>query len=261
MMSWYEKHLPAVIAEKIEDESFQTDDIGRSNSEVLLFPDKVLKIEKTSATSDNEYGILCFLEGKLHVPRVLGFTRENGFNYLLMSRLEGDMACRTDRTPEAVSEALARGITLLRSTDISGCPRKRSFVDALADAKKRMDDGALHGLAPQTAEFKDFESLYDYLSTHIPEESPVFSHGDYCLPNVFLSGDEIGFLDLGSAGVMDKDYDVFMCLWSMRYNFVTLGGMDENRFETCKRIFFDALGEPENEEKLRFHGLLDEFFV
>ena len=42
MTSWNEKHLPAVIAEKIEDESFQTDDIGRSNSEVLLFPDKVL---------------------------------------------------------------------------------------------------------------------------------------------------------------------------------------------------------------------------
>ena len=84
---------------------------------------------------------------------------------------------------------------------------------------------------------------------------------DYCLPNVFLSGDELGFLDLGSAGIMDKDYDVFMCLWSMRYNFVTLGGMDEERFEKCKRIFFDALGEPENEEKLRFHGLLDEFFV
>ena len=86
-------------------------------------------------------------------------------------------------------------------------------------------------------------------------------HGDYCLPNVFLSDDGIGFLDLGSAGVMDKDYDVFMCLWSMRYNFVTLGGMSEERFEACKRCFFDVLGEPENEEKLRFHRLLDEFFV
>ena len=261
MTFWNEKQLPAVIAETIAGEPFRTDDIGRSDSAVLLFSDKVLKIEKTSETSDNEYAILRFLEGKLRAPRVLGFARENGFNYLLMSRLEGDMACRTDRTPEAVSEALARGILLLRDADISGCPKTRSFADALAEAKKRMDDGGLCGLAPQAKEFESFECLYDYLAAHVPEEIPVFSHGDYCLPNVFLSGDELGFLDLGSAGIMDKDYDVFMCLWSMRYNFVTLGGMDEERFEKCKRIFFDALGEPENEEKLRFHGLLDEFFA
>lgn len=255
------KDIPSTVAERIGDEPFQTDDIGRSDSAVLLFSDKVLKIEKTSDMSDNEYEILRFLEGKLRAPRVLGFARENGFNYLLMSRLEGDMACRTDRTPEEVSEALARGIRLLRGTDISGCPRTRSFSDTLAETKKRMDDGALRGLSPQAKEFENFECLYDYLAAHVPDESPVFSHGDYCLPNVFLSGDEIGFLDLGSAGVMDKDYDVFMCLWSMRYNFVTLGGMDEARFKQCRRLFFEALGEDENEEKLRFHGLLDEFFV
>lgn len=255
------KDIPAKIAERLGNEPFQTDDIGRSDSAVLLFSDKVLKIEKTSDMSDNEYEILRWLEGKLRAPRVLGFARENGFNYLLMSRLTGDMACRTDRTPEEVSEALAGGIRLLRSVDTSDCPKTRSFADTLAEAKKRMENGTLCGLSPQAKEFENFESLYDYLSAHIPEETPVFSHGDYCLPNVFLSGDGLGFLDLGSAGVMDKDYDVFMCLWSMRYNFVTLGGMDEAHFEKCKEIFFEALGEPENKEKLRFHGLLDEFFV
>ena len=256
------KDIPSTVAERIGDEPFQTDDIGRSDSAVLLFSDKVLKIEKTSDMSDNEYEILRFLEGKLRAPRVLGFARENGFNYLLMSRLEGDMACRTDRTPEEVSEALARGIRLLRGTDISGCPRTRSFSDTLAETKKRMDDGALRGLSPQAKEFENFECLYDYLAAHVPDESPVFSHGDYCLPNVFLSEEGVcGFVDLGRAGVSDRYEDIYMCLWSMRYNFVTLGDMEESRFSECERIFFEALGMERDGEKLRFYELLDEFWI
>ena len=72
------KDIPAKIAERLGDEPFQTDDIGRSDSAVLLFSDKVLKIEKTSDMSDNEYEILRFLEGKLRAPRVLGFARDRG---------------------------------------------------------------------------------------------------------------------------------------------------------------------------------------
>ena len=260
-MMWQDDPLPHMIAEKTRGEAFETDAVGRSDSAVYLFADKVLKIEKTSAVSNNEYAILTWLDGKLRAPRVLAFTRQNGFNYLLMTRLEGKMAFAAEMTPEKISARLAEGLKILRSTDISDCPQTKNFRSVLQEAKKRMDDGALRGLRPQAEAFLDFESLYDYLSSHIPEEKPVFSHGDYCLPNVFLSGEEIGFLDLGSAGVMDKDYDVFMCLWSMRYNFVTLGGMSEKGFEICKRIFFKTLGEPENEEKLRFHALLDEFFV
>ena len=261
MTAWQDYSFPRVIAEKTAGEAFETDSVGRSDSAVLLFADKALKIEKTSSVSDNEYAILQWLDGGLRAPRVLAFARENGFNYLLMTRLEGKMAFASDMTPEEISARLAEGLKLLRSTDISDCPCRRTFFSALKEAKKRMDDGELKALSPQTEEFPDFESLYAYLEANIPEEEPVFSHGDYCLPNVFLSDDGIGFLDLGSAGVMDKDYDVFMCLWSMRYNFVTLGGMSEERFAVCKSVFFEALGESENEEKLRFHRLLDEFFV
>ena len=253
--------LPREIAAQIGAERFETDAIGRSDSSVLLFSDKVLKIEKTSAVSDNEHAVLRWLDGKLRAPRVLAFAKENGFNYLLMTRLDGKMSFAAEMSPEEISAKLAEGILLLRSTDITDCPSKKDFAAILRAAKKRMESGALKGLSPQTDAFDTFESLYAYLETHIPTEVPVFSHGDYCLPNVFLSEDGIGFLDLGSAGVMDRDYDVFMCLWSMRYNFVTLGGMTEERFTACKRAFFNALGESENEEKLRFHGLLDEFFV
>ena len=261
MTAWQGYPFPAVIAEKTAGEAFETDSIGRSDSAVLLFEDKVLKIEKTSSVSDNEYAILQWLDGRLRTPRVVAFARGNGFNYLLMTKLDGKMAFAAEMTQEEISAKLAEGLKLLRNTDISDCPCRKDFRAVLQEAKRRLDNGALHEICPQTEEFEDFESLYAYLTANVPAEEPVFSHGDYCLPNVFLSDDGIGFLDLGSAGVMDKDYDVFMCLWSMRYNFVTLGGMSEERFELCKRAFFEALGEPEDEEKLRFHRLLDEFFV
>ena len=261
MTAWQDYPFPTVIAEKTAGEAFETDSVGRSDSAVLLFADKVLKIEKTSTVSDNEYAILQWLDGRVRAPRVLAFARENGFNYLLMTKLDGKMAFAAEMTQEEISAKLAEGLKLLRNADISDCPCKKTFLSVLKEAKKRVDDGELKALSPQTEEFEDFESLYAYLEANVPEEVPVFSHGDYCLPNVFLSDDGIGFLDLGSAGVMDKDYDVFMCLWSMRYNFVTLSGMSEERYEACKRCFFEALGEPENEEKLRFHRLLDEFFV
>ena len=261
MTAWQDYPFPTVIAEKTAGEAFETDAIGRSDSAVLLFCDKVLKIEKTSFVSDNEYAILQWLDGRLRAPRVLAFAQENGFNYLLMTKLDGKMAFAAEMTQEEISAKLAEGLKLLRNTDVSDCPCRKDFRAVLREARQRMDGGALRELRPQAEEFEDFESLYAYLEANIPEGEPVFSHGDYCLPNVFLSDDGIGFLDLGSAGVMDKDYDVFMCLWSMRYNFVTLGGMSEERFAVCKRRFFEALGEPENEEKFRFHRLLDEFFV
>ena len=260
-MTWQDHPFPRVIAEKTAGEPYETDSVGRSDSAVLLFADKVLKIERTSSVSDNERAILTWLDGRLRAPRVLAFARENGFNYLLMTKLDGKMAFAADMAPEEISARLAEGLKILRGADVSDCPNKQDLRAVLREAKQRLDHGGLNGLRPQTEEFADFESLYTYLSEHIPEETLVFSHGDYCLPNVFLSDGEIGFLDLGSAGVMDRDYDVFMCLWSMRYNFVTLGGMTEERFLVCKRAFFEALGEAENEEKLRFHRLLDEFFV
>lgn len=261
MNGWNAYPIPPVIAEKIKGERFETDAIGRSDSAVLLFADRVLKIEKTSAVSDREHAVLSWLDGNLRAPRVLAFARANGFNYLLMTRLKGKMAFEADMTEREISAKLAEGILLLRNTDVRDCPETKDLRSVLRDAKQRMASGALQGKRPQTQEFSDFASLYAYLAENIPTEEPVFSHGDYCLPNVFLSDEGIGFLDLGSACVMDKDYDVFMCLWSMRYNFVTLGGMSEDCFEACKRTFFETLGEPENEEKLRFHRLLDEFFI
>ena len=262
-MKWNgEIGIPLSVAEHLENGEYCADDIGRSDSTVLMFSDRVLKMEKTSALSDGEHEMLLWLDGKLPAPRVIAFERENGFNYLLMTKLSGKMACDCGFSEETVSRMLAKGLQMLWKTDISSCPKRRSIRAELDEAKRRIENGELNGIQPKDEGFADFESLLSYLFGCAPKDDLVFSHGDYCLPNVFLSRNGVcGFLDLGRAGVSDRYEDIYMCLWSMRYNFVTLGGMEESRFSECERIFFETLGVEKDQKKLRFYELLDEFWI
>ncbi|MBQ8495927.1 MAG: aminoglycoside 3'-phosphotransferase [Clostridia bacterium] len=242
------KKFPKAIAEKIGNLPYQTDDIGRSDSAVLLFEDMVLKIEKTGTVSDREYAILQWLDGKLPTPRILAFEHADGYNYLLMTKLQGTMACEQTQPPESIVKGLAAGLKMLWSVDISDCPHTETFADKLAQAKKRLSD-------------KNDLSKWQHLYENRPEETLVFSHGDYCLPNIFLNGEiPVGFLDLGSAGVRDLWYDIHWCLWSMEYNFCEFFGMSKEKCLRYRELLFEELGMSPDEERLRYHGLLDEFF-
>ncbi len=245
-----ERNLPAVIAEKIEGRPYHIEDIGRSGAAVWMFSDMVLKIEEATSTAENEYRILEWLDTKLPTPRVLAFAKENGKQYLLMTRLHGKMACDAEQKPEDVVRGLAGGLKMLWKIDISDCPISWDIEKKLAIAKTKL------------CQRDDFPALFAELSKERPQETLVFSHGDYCLPNVFLSGEEpVGFLDLGSAGIADKWYDVMMCLWSLRYNFCELGGMAEDVFSEYRNLFFETLGLHPNEDMMHYHARLDEFFM
>lgn len=50
--------LPETIMNLIAGEQYITDDIGMSDSSVLIFSDKVLKIQKDNKESQNEYSIM-----------------------------------------------------------------------------------------------------------------------------------------------------------------------------------------------------------
>lgn len=243
--------MPPRISEMIEGKSYQKDDIGRSDSAVLLFDDMVLKIEKTGALPDNEYAILHWLDGRLPVPRVLAFERENGYNYLLMTKLSGKMACDQTLDPEKIVKGLAAGLKMLWSLDTSGCPQKHTAADKLREVKKRMTD----------CRNPDSDALYADLASHLPEEDFVFSHGDYCLPNIFLDGENpVGFLDLGQAGIADRWQDIYWCVWSMHYNFCEFFGMAEDAYARWQSLLFDELDIPYDAEKLRWYQTLEDLW-
>ena len=262
-MIW--RSLPKQIADRIGERKYETDGIGRSDSVVLLFDDMVLKIEKSGDLADNEHRMMTWLAGKLPVPRVLAFARANGYHYLLMTRLDGVMAFDASLTDKkAVAKTLAEGLLSFWALDISDCPVQNSLDDKLKRAKERLDAGLLTHQPDGTEAclgFTTLEALYAYLDDNRPEEELVFSHGDYCLPNIFLkNGGLVGVLDLGRAGISDKWSDITDCLWSMTYNFRELGGMSDEALAECKAVFFSTLGLGEDAKTIKYYDLLNEFF-
>ena len=49
--------VPEKIYHLISDEKYLTDEVGMSEASVLMFKDKVLKIQKCSEEAENEYHI------------------------------------------------------------------------------------------------------------------------------------------------------------------------------------------------------------
>ena len=259
--------FPEKIKKLIDNEPYQVDDVGMSDSTVILFRDRVLKIQTVSEESENEYNMMEWLQGRLPVPKVLGFDRQGNKNYLLMSKVPGEMACAESnlQNPEELAIRLAEALKLLWETDISGCP----FVCNL-DKKLEMAEYAvkhhlvdLDNVEPETFGengFRDPEQLLDWLKTNRPEEDLVLSHGDFCLQNVFLSEGRISsFIDLGKTGIADRWQDIALCYRSLKHNMEgKFGGKVWKDFRP--EILFEKLEIEPDWEKLRYYILMDELF-
>lgn len=259
--------LPNAIQKRIAGLEYNVDCIGESDSDIILFEDMVLKIEKTGNQSNREYDILNWLNGKLSVPKVIEFAQHNGYNYLLMSRLKGSMLCSADnmKNLDTAAEYLAEGLKLLWSIDIADCPYNSRLDERLETAKYNVE----HGLVDvEDAEadtfgengFADVNALYEFLVNHKPDEDLVFTHGDYCLPNMFVDDNTISFLDLGKAGIADRWQDLALCIRSLKYNLCELCAVSITEFERLKNKIYSVLGVEEDREKLRYYILLDELF-
>lgn len=260
--------LPLKIYQKLNDLDYKKDCVGMSGAEIIVFDNSVLKIENTCHQSDKESTVLSWLNSKLPVPQIIEFDKQNGKNFLLMSKLKGEMVCSENnmKSVQKMIKVLAEGLKMLWSIDIKDCPFQSRLESRLIDAKYNID----HNLVDvDNAEeetfgnngFKDVNDLYDYLITHKPEEDLVFTHGDYCLPNVFVHNDKVsGFLDLGKAGVADRWQDIALCVRSLKHNMCDYYGMDESDFEKAKKFLYSQLGITEDKQKLEYYILLDELF-
>ena len=129
------ENLPVKIQSLVSDKEYTCDDMGKSQTKVLMFDDCVLKIEKTSEKNDEFVKMMRWLEGKLPVPKVIAYEKDEaaGLQYLLMSRLTGKMSCDDYymSRPKELCEQLAQALKLLWSVDISDCPRKITLDDLM----------------------------------------------------------------------------------------------------------------------------------
>lgn len=253
--------LPYQIKKHVLGLQCVQNDIGCSQANVYrFFSEKevlYLKVEPKSGELENEYKNLLWLEGRLPVPRVIEWASETDFNYLLISEIPGQMLCDENylQNPDLAVSLLAEGINLLQSVNTRDCPINNNLSKKLEAATEnvRYSRVDMSDWEPENNQFATPNDLLQYLISNKPkDEELVFTHGDYCLPNIFANGNQItGFIDIGRAGVADLWQDVALCIRSLRHNFNTTEYDD---------LLLKKLDIPLKQEKLDYYILLDEMF-
>ena len=85
--------MPDSIKNKLDNLTYEVDNVGMSGSGILLFADKVLKIQEDSDEAKNEVQAMQWLTERLSVPKVIAHEYKDGKSYLLMTKVAGRMAC------------------------------------------------------------------------------------------------------------------------------------------------------------------------
>ena len=257
---------PPEIARHTAGRDFTMDETGLSGASIAIYDDMVLKCELVSEESENENAMLRWLEDRFPVPHILETAVRDGWRWTLMTRMAGEMACAaTFRTnPHRLVQELARAMRSIWQIDISGCSVDQSPDAKLRRARKIVESGNVNMDLVDPATFGDggFSSpaaLLAWLEANKPSFETVLTHGDFCLPNVFLQDWKItGLLDLGRSGVGDKWTDIAICWRTLRDNFGGHYSAAVPGFHPDE--LFEALGIEKDTARLQYYLLMDELF-
>lgn len=201
-----------------------------------------------------ERDAMAWLAGKIPVPEVVAYAEEEDVEYLVTRGLPGVSAenesCHGDK--QALVERLAAALQEIHALDTTGCPLDSRPEALIASGRERIREGIV------TREMVEEEGMagkpddaLDELASVVPEpDTIVFTHGDYCLPNVMIdTGRVVGFIDLGYAGVGDPYRDFIAADYSVRRN---LG-------DAWVAPFFAAYGIDPDPDRLRWHRKIQAF--
>ena len=261
------KTLPDSIFNLLDGKPYELDSIGMSGAKIMIFDDCVLKVSPFRKEDEETVRLMEWLDGKLPVPKAIAYEKDDEYQYLLMSKVSGEMSCNEYymEHPKELVGILAEALKMFRSIPVSDCPRNKDLDCLLSDARCNVENGLVD---PDNAEegtfsedgFKDPQELLDWLCKNKPDYEPVLSHGDFCLPNVFIKDGKVsGFIDLDRTGISDKWRDIALCYRSLKHNFDgSYGGKVYPDFDPD--MLFDALGIKADPEKIRYFILLDELF-
>ncbi len=263
------RRIPEKILAIVGNQMPEVNNVGMSNSEVLIYPDYVLKIQSETEETKNERDIVAWLKGQVPVPEIMAYCVEEGKAYTLMTRMTGEMLC--DETyltnPRQLIRCAAEGLKLLWKVDVTGCPLRTSRLEErLKQARWNVENNLVD---LDNAELETFgkdgfnnpEELIDWLEKNKPTEDLVLTHGDYCLPNIFAEDDKInGFIDLGKMGPADRWQDIAIALRNIDHNFAGKHNGGKRYFDFKPEMLLDELGIEMDKDKYRYYMLLDELF-
>lgn len=260
----FKHRLPQALKSIVGDATWERTFEGLSGAHVFRLTNgqqtRYLKIAPIDFHNNllPEKECLLWLQGKLPVPQVLGFADDGVNDYLLISEMSGlpmherQFEVQQDR----LIPALAEGLRMLHSVDIHDCPFDRRLKVKIKEARERLKNGQV-----DADDFDDerqgrtAQSAFDQLlKTRPKSEDLVFTHGDYCLPNIFIDPQTwaiTGFIDWGRAGIADRYQDLALAARSLTYNFGSTG---------VEQLFQEYGLETIDHDKIAYYKLLDEFF-
>ncbi len=259
------RKMPGALQTLLEDAAIEENREGMSGTGVFHVerrsaPDQYLKIAERHSEQDlsAEVSRLIWLQGRLPVPDVLYWAEDDTRQYLLISAVPGlvlyDESLR-DQLP-ALMRLYATALRQIHAIPLESCPFDLRLDVKIAQAAQRLKSGAVdvENFDPERQGRSAQSAFRELLATRPSAEDLVFTHGDYCTPNVLIDPDTMtlnGLIDWGRAGIADRYQDLALAARSIDYNF------------GAKWIppFFDAYGLSEvDQAKVAFYKLLDEFF-
>jgi aminoglycoside phosphotransferase len=237
--------------------------IGKSTAKTYCLqhrhqPTMFLKVDQKWPRREltEEKKVLEWLSGKLPVATVLLFDEDDKNDYLLISAIPGvdaaNLVGKIDNTELVI--LLAKGLRMIHQVPVDDCPFQRTLDMMIETAGFNVKHKLVHEWDFADARRgKTAEELYEELLLLRPQdEDLVFTHGDYCLPNIMIHQRKIaGFIDLHRAGIADRYKDIALAIRSIRYNIGP--GYEQVLLREC------GITEPDV-DKIEYYMLLDEFF-
>jgi kanamycin kinase/aminoglycoside 3'-phosphotransferase-2 len=248
---------------------------GHSGSRVFRVerngqPVSYLKIARREGADDlqPELARLLWLSGQhddaLPVPRVQAYSENVApdgdavWQYLLIEAMPG-VVIYDHLLGERIADVLtitAQALRRIHDIPIASCP-----FDMTLDVRVQLAGWHVRQGWVDADDFDDerlgltAEAVYEQLLTSRPTSADlVFTHGDYCAPNILLDPTTLaltGLIDWGRAGIADRYQDLALHTRSIAYNF----GAE------WEQHFYRAYGLDEvDQERVDFYRLLDEFF-
>lgn len=259
------RKIPAALERWLQDTAIQEVNEGQSGTHVFHLdkpgqPDYYLKIATRGSAQDMypEVSRLIWLKGRLPVPDVLYWGEDSTQQYLLISALGGlalyDESIR-DQLPELI-RLYALALQQIHRIPADTCPFDMRLDVKIAQAAQHFQEDLVDTMNfDPERQGRTAQSLFrEVLATRPGDEDLVFTHGDYCTPNVLIDPDTMtlsGLIDWGRAGVSDRYQDLALAARSIDYNFGA----------AWIKPFFDAYGVAQvDSAKVDFYKLLDEFF-
>lgn len=204
-----------------------------------------------------EYERLQWLQGRLPVAKIISFEERDRLYQLKTSAVPGIMAheCAPEQR-DALVRSIGRSLRRLHEIPIDDCPFDNTIEHQLAEATANTEAGIVDesDFDPMHMGMTAKELLPLLLSSRPKTFENVLTHGDHCLPNIFVDPSTLevtGYIDLGRCGISDRYLDLAITLNTLDHNFGP--GYDEIFFEA-----YDISGV--DEQRIAFYQMLDEFF-